>query len=499
MTSAWLPIRDSTVVSAARYDQAAKRIFIRTHRGLVRGFEDCSDRDWAEFTASHTRKGEFVTRILERRREVRHDTPPRPGRTARASRAMVLNAFSPAQELEEPRRFAGRREQVLAVADALQLKGSVPLIFGDSGVGKSSLAVQAQLIAMGDEALLEQLSALSYSIPPESVFITVFLSCSDEIADLSELLQSLINAAEDVVPADESGSAPTFLVDRSTRAKLSVKLFEAESTRRYATAKERLSYESLSLPEKLLRVTRLLNETYNAPVLFVVDEIDRVRDKKGLASVIRRLSTDYLKFMLVGIAQDWSDLMLDHASLARQAAPIRLPRMTSAELAEIVDLASAYLEGSGIDMRFSDAARTRLVRIAGGFPWFVHVIGQAALMNAFDEASSFVTDEHVVIAMRGLVANQFAQEFSDRYRMAVRQSSQREVVLRAFAQWNDGDIPTSSIYSKAKLLGVSNPSIYMGHLSSDQYGSVLMRPSLYGRGVVRFRNEMFKGSSQSRV
>jgi hypothetical protein len=493
VTGAWEVVEGSTVVEAARYDPAACRIFVRTHGGHVQGYEDCSDQDWTEFMASHTSKGEYLTRILSRKREVaRAAAFPRPPRHSGINRALVLNAFSPAQELDEPSRFAGRRAQILALADALQTKGSVPLIFGDRGLGKSSLAVQGQLIAMGDDALLRHLGAVSHAIPSDRAFLTVFVACSDEISQTSELLQALINAAEDVVPADEAGDEATFLVDRSRRTKVSLKLFEAETTKRFGVAQERLTFENLSLPEKLQRVTRTLNETFDAPVLYIVDELDRMSDKTGLASVLKRLSTDYLKFMVVGIAQDWSDLILDHSSLERQVTPIRVPRMSPPELAEVVDLAARYLEREGLGVRFSPEARTRLVQMSGGFPWFIHVIGQAALMLADDESVDVVDDRSVIHAIRGLVSNQFAQHFADTYQMAVRDSSQREIVLRAFAAWKSADIPTSAIYPVVKNLGVRNPSIYMGQLCGDQYGSVLMKPGFQSQGLVRFRNQMFK-------
>jgi len=492
VTAKWQAIDGSSVVAAAYYDEAARRIFVRTHRGLTQGFEGCSEEEWADFMADHTSKGEYLTRVLNRKTEVEGRASPRPARSGQISRAMVLNAFSPAREMEEPSRFAGRRDQVLAVADALQTEGSVPLIFGDRGLGKSSLAVQSQLIAMGDDTLLRHLGAESHVIPPERAFITVFVACSDEIANVDDLLQALINAAEDVVPSETDGTSASYLVDRSRRTRLSLKLFETETTKRFQNASARLTYENLSLPEKLQRVARLLSDSFNSPVLFVIDELDRVQDKKGLASVIKRLSTDAMKFVLVGIAQDWSDLMLDHSSLERQATPIRVPRMKSPELAEVVDLAGRYLTEHGVDIEFTPAARTRLVKISGGFPWFIHVIGQAALVQAIDASHDQVDDDSVIRAMRGLVKNQFAQHFADTYQMAVRDSYQREVVLRAFAEHRNSDIPTSVIYPVVRRLGVGNPSIYMGHLCGDPYGAVLMKPGFQGRGLVRFRNEMFK-------
>ncbi|WP_445256596.1 hypothetical protein [Nocardioides aurantiacus] len=75
------------------------------------------------------------------------------------TRSELMNAFQPATELEDPERFAGRERQVRELADALHVVGSVPLIYGDRGLGKSSLALQLRLIAMGDIELLADLDS----------------------------------------------------------------------------------------------------------------------------------------------------------------------------------------------------------------------------------------------------------------------------------------------------------------------------------------------------
>jgi hypothetical protein len=77
----------------------------------------------------------------------------------------------------------------------------------------------------------------------------------------------------------------------------------------------------------------------------------------------------------------------------------------------------------------------RIVDFAAGFPWFVHVIGQSALLIAADEKRNLVAEADVVQAVQNITNNQFAQQFSDMYRNAVRNSYQREIVLRTLAEW----------------------------------------------------------------
>lgn len=66
-----------------------------------------------------------------------------------SNHSVLVNAFRPAQEVDDPRYFAGRARQVADLTDALHLMGSTPLIYGARGLGKTSLAIQMMRIAQG--------------------------------------------------------------------------------------------------------------------------------------------------------------------------------------------------------------------------------------------------------------------------------------------------------------------------------------------------------------
>jgi hypothetical protein len=122
----------------------------------------------------------------------------------------------------------------------------------------------------------------------------------------------------------------------------------------------------------------------------------------------------------------------------------------------------------------------------------VHLLGQESLLQAHKEGSTLVLPNHIGATVANLTSNRFAQQFSDLYQQAVKDSMNREMLLRTLAKWNSRDIPTSEVYPVAKDLGVSNPSICRRQLSADAGGRVLVTPAFQDRGVVRFRNEMFK-------
>ncbi len=347
---------------------------------------------------------------------------------------------------------------------------------------------------MGDIELLTHLKAVRLALPDERQYLTFYVTCTDATKTFADLLQAMVNAAESVenVPEGPLGRASQ-LVDRTTRRKLTIKVVEFESTKKYQTESRRLSYQDLNLEEKLVQLCDLLSATYGQPVLFVIDELDRMADTTGLASFLKASSSAALKFMLVGIASNVADLLADHQSLERRLVPVRVPLMKPGELGQIVVKAQNYLSAQGIGIGFSERAVLGLARIASGFPWFVHVLGQQALVDADERGDFEIRSGDVSRAVGSIVDNRFAQQFADMYQTAVRDSPNREMTLRVFAEWHDADIPTGEIYRLlSRSLGVRGGSTYRGHLCTAEFGSVLFAPAFQKRGLVRFRNEMFK-------
>lgn len=409
------------------------------------------------------------------------------------NRATLLNAFTPSREVVEPELFAGRQKQILELCDALQTAGQIPVIYGDRGLGKTSLAVQAQLIAMGATELLDSIKASDRSIPESEAFLALYVACSDEVRTGADLIQLLINSLEDLDVENTDSDRPSRLVDRKTSMGVTLKLFRLESVRTYQAQAERIRFENLNLSEKLQKVVRAIGDsTEQRKILFIIDEIDRAESLSGFASFLHNVSSPVLRFMLIGVAQNIADLHLSHPSVDRALVPISVPRMTRGELADVIDRAVSALHRSGLPHRFAPEARKKLVEIAGGFPWFIHVIGQQALISAADSGQEIVSKDHITRAIRNLTERRFAQQFADAYHQAVRDSAQREKVLRVFASWASSQIPTREVYPILKRLGVRNPAVYKGHLTSADYGEVIIRTGNSKSGIMQFRNEMFK-------
>ena len=412
----------------------------------------------------------------------------------RSRHSVLLNAFRPATEVDDPNFFAGRAEQIEQLTDSLHIPGSCPIIYGGRGLGKTSLALQAMYIAMGDNALLNTLGLEDRALDADSQFLAFFVTCTDSTKNFNGLTQLLINTAEEADFSEESkGNKAGRLAGRTVSRKISLKAFEAESIKRYEREKSRQSYKVLSRPEKLQELIRILNNSYHMPVLFIIDEIDRLVSSRGLGSFIKATSGEYAKFVLVGIASNISGLLSDHRSLERSLAPVHVPPMTRSELYQITRKAEEYLAAQAIELRFDHSAKRKLVEVASGYPWFVHVLGQSALMLTAEANRDLIVESDVVLAVDTITRNRFAQQFSDFYLFVVRNSYERETALRTFAEWRDTDIPLGEVYKVLKnTFGVNNPSTYKGQLASREYGRVIVTPEHRNPTWVRFDNEMFK-------
>lgn len=412
----------------------------------------------------------------------------------RSRHSALLNAFQPAKEVDDPAFFAGRADQIKRLTDSLHIPGSCPIIYGNRGLGKTSLAVQTMYIAIGNNELLGVLGLEDRALDADRQFVAFVVTCTDSTKNFKGLTQLLINTIEEADFAEEGKENRTGrLTSRVVRRKISLKAFEAESVKTYEREKSRQSYKVLSRTEKLQELIRILNLSYDVPVLFIIDEVDRLVGTRGLGSFIKATSGEYAKFILVGIASNINGLLSDHRSLERSLVPVHTPPMTEDELYQIIEKAEEYLAEQGVEIGFDHSAKLKLVEAASGYPWFVHVLGQSALMMTAEAKRDLVMESDVLQAIDAITSNQFAQQFSDSYLLAVRNSPEREAALRTFAEWRDVDIPTGEVYKVLKArFGVKNPSAYRGQLASREYGRVIVIPQHRNPTWVRFDNQMFK-------
>jgi hypothetical protein len=373
---------------------------------------------------------------------------------------------------------------------ALIGEGTNIAVVGNRGIGKTSLARQIAKIAAGDNSLLDRLE-LAHDRPLD--FLTVYLACGKTLQGIDDLLERLLTTSSCL--GDWIYDIPKAKKEiESFSPELSAKVFGVGGTLGGTKAAETQSSPAIgshAIDTVFTNVCHAIATEGIASdgVLIVIDEFDQVRDPTGMAGLLKSLATNVpkVKFCLVGVARDIQTLMKEHESTDRLFAGsiVNLPPMSDDELSEIVRIAETSI---GDAIRFSEDAGRRLVRLAQGHPYMVHLVGKYALRGAFQNAAAEIAENAIDDALRSIAERGADPVLEGRYKKAVGSSAQREVVLRSLAQvrGSDGECWTTDAYKLALDSGVDNSSQYVGQLVTDEYGSELVK--------VRERYYSFKDS-----
>lgn len=145
------------------------------------------------------------------------------------------------------------------------------------------------------------------------------------------------------------------------------------------------------------------------PALIVIDELDRLEDDPSLtliADAIKTLSDHIVPstLVLVGVARSIGDLIGEHESIARALVQVEMPRMSKAELREILDKGCAQA-GLTID----DDAADKISSLSEGLPHYTHLLALHAGQGVVQEDRSRITRGDVDAAIPGAVSKHTIQ------------------------------------------------------------------------------------------
>jgi Cdc6-like AAA superfamily ATPase len=276
--------------------------------------------------------------------------------------------FSPSAPIDKRSLFAGRDTQIRAVIDAINQKGQHVIIYGERGVGKTSLAnVLASFLGKQTAPILAprvQCDALD-------TFPTVWRKVFDKI----ELTRAV------------------------TRSRLSPQV-EQETFK----ATELLGDAEVS-PDDVRRALSLLAKS--ALPIVIIDEFDRLAaDKRRLfADTLKTLSDHAVSatVILVGVAESVDRLIDEHQSVERALVQVRMPRMSNDEIGRIVNTGLQQL-----GMTIQPDALGRVTLLSQGLPHYTHLLSLYAARVSLEERSLDITDDMVGQAIERAISG--AQE-----------------------------------------------------------------------------------------
>lgn len=278
---------------------------------------------------------------------------------------LVSRVFTPTAPVDVKSLFAGRLEQLGQVIDAVNQKGQHVIIFGERGVGKTSLVnVLAEFLPMvgGRPAVTPRVNCDS----------------SDSYATLFDKIFREVQLVQQTNPLG----------------------FNAEAQKRSIDATSFLT--GGITPDNVRRALTVLAGIV-LPIL-IFDEFDRLPEdvKRAMADTVKSLSDHGVDatIIMVGVADTVSELIAEHASVERAMVQVPMPRMSDAEILQIVDNGCEKLA-----LEITEDARQMLKLLSQGLPHYTHLICLHACRKTIDAGENTVTPHFVRIAIDRSVAN----------------------------------------------------------------------------------------------
>ncbi|UCC31843.1 MAG: AAA family ATPase, partial [Phycisphaerales bacterium] len=256
-------------------------------------------------------------------------------------RKRCSEAFTPFEPIDLPEFFAGRDRHIERFREELAAPGRQVAIFGERGVGKTSFA------------------KLAYDFVGNREDVH-FVSCQKTSSFESIFIDVLDSAGVGTIPGGVEAQ-------EVREGKGRVPLIEVTWSQARTAIHRPLSTGQVRPPF-------LLKQFGERPGMIVIDEYDKVADintQTQVTELMKYFSDEgsKTKIILVGVADTLSQLIGKHEPVGRSLAKIKLDRMSDAELNNIIKRGQDHLPAV-----FESSVRDRIVRLADGFPYFVHLV-----------------------------------------------------------------------------------------------------------------------------
>jgi len=266
---------------------------------------------------------------------------------------LISKAFSPAAPITNRDLFAGRTSQMEKLFDVANQAGQHAIIYGERGVGKTSLA---KVVA----AML---------LNPSDCYTTVYTCSGGDSFD--SIWRRVIGDVSITMRTPAFGFTGA-----------------AEDTA--VSALTLLPQETLT-PDDVRRALTVL--TPQVQMVLFIDEFDRLSASNSptlFADTIKGLSDQLVNATLipVGVADSLDELIAEHASIQRALVQIEMPRMDDEELVQIIErgLEAAEMEA---DADVVD----EIAHLSQGLPHYTHLLAQNACRAAIEQVREVVHAE----------------------------------------------------------------------------------------------------------
>lgn len=377
-------------------------------------------------------------------------------REEKIKKSGVREVFIPNKPIDSINLFCGRQNEVAKIIESLNTTGNHILLYGDRGVGKTSLSTIACAILTSERYISNYYIKRCDS---SDTFSSIALHLLDELG------------IECIIKKNKSWDF-SFLWNFIRFNK--------------GGNKEVVSSDNLNSPSW---VARRVN---NISGVFLIDEIDvlsNFEDKKKIAELIKNLSdcNSGLTIFIVGISKTASELIGGHPSIQRCLKDIKLSRMTNSELADIITKGEERL-----GLKFERDVKKIIVRSSAGFPHFAQLLSLKCAEEVITKDISTVTMDDYKIAVKRAM-DDIEGGLKDTYNMVIygQKMERNKNILLAAALCGEDVFNTNQLKGYYKELTKTELSVnelnnfLSPSIISNGFSTILRRE---GKGVYIFND-----------
>jgi Cdc6-like AAA superfamily ATPase len=365
--------------------------------------------------------------------------------------------FTPGAPINQKDFFSGRVEQISKVIDAIPSPGVHPVIHGQRGVGKTSLA-----------------NILGQVLPD---VMTIRVGCDS---------------------TDTFGSVWDKVLSRASIAfRQKAMGFSAEEITRHVCLRDYIGDRDLVRPGDVANVFAMLKSN----AVFILDEFDRITEdstKAAMADMIKMVSDENprVTIVLVGVGNTISELVGEHPSISRNLKQIEMPTMPAGEITAILRSGCEKL-GLVMDGKVIDGIQN----LAGGFPHYAHLLGLACAVIAIEDETTEITEStfHRAQATAAEDAQETLREAFAKATTTTKPSNYSRILVGCgFAEYNDRGVFRATDVASAtnSLFGLdlSVPAVTpaLGEFSSPDRGDVLEKVPVSNVSLYKFRDPLMR-------
>lgn len=371
-------------------------------------------------------------------------------------RSGVREVYVPNKPVDSVELFCGRQDEVSRIIEGVNTGGMHVLLYGDRGVGKTSLSKITCTMLMLNSTITNYHAKICDS---SDTFVTI--------------IQSLFQDLSIKCSIKSSSSWDFSFLWRLLS-------FSKKGSTEY------ISYDNIASPSWVAK------RIADFEGVFLIDEIDVLQnpeDKKKIAELIKQLSdkNSKLKIFVVGISKTASELFGGHPSVQRCIKEIRLNRMSDDELKEIIEKGERRL---GIS--FSKETKRVIIKSSAGYPYFTQLLALKAAEEAIAEDSPNVTMNEFKLAVRRAV-DDLEGSLKEQYQRAIigQRMDRNKKILLAAAICGEDIFQAREL--KANYNAITKQDISQQELNnflssniiSEDYATILRR---VGKGVYVFND-----------